>query len=99
MTQHTEKLLLLAGFITIVLLTFVIEKRVCKQLDAKISVFTYVVVGLVCSYYLFDVIFHVELFYQDIYFYFWLAILIVQIIIFLLRWNALSTKNHHTQRE
>jgi hypothetical protein len=94
MAPQTENILLIVGFIVIALLSFIIEKRVSNQLSPKIGVFTYAVIGLVCLFYLIDVLAHVDEFLQDKYFYFWFAVLLVQLGIFVLQFSSRKNKQN-----
>ncbi len=82
MKVSSDLLILFIGFITIIVITRMIAGKIRKYLSEKVSVFTYVLACLLGIYYLIDVILHSAKVFNNMYFYFWLLVVVVQAVFY-----------------
>ena len=82
MNIYTEYILLAAGFVVLILLSVIIERKVSKQLSPKIGSCTYIVVTIICIYYAVDVSLSSSNLLTDIYFYFWTILVFVELLLY-----------------
>ncbi|MBN2412275.1 hypothetical protein JXQ31_11335 [candidate division KSB1 bacterium] len=92
MKVSSDLLILFIGFIAIIIITRMIAGKISKHLSKKVSVFTYVLAGLLGIYYLLDVIFHSAEIFDNVYFYFWFLVIVVQAVFFIRAINRYSKK-------
>jgi hypothetical protein len=85
MKYSTEYILLGVGFVLLIALSIIIERKVTKQLSQNIGRCTYIAVAIISIYYIFDVIYSAKSIFTDIYFYFWTALTAVEILLFRLK--------------
>ena len=89
MSEYSEIFILVIGFIAITIISFIIAKRVKRYLSAKLSPYTFLIICLLGVYYIVDVSYQRGDVLTNYYFYFWLAVIVVQLIFFL---NGLRRK-------
>ena len=70
-----------------------IAGKISKYLSEKVSVFTYVLTCLLGIYYLIDVILHSAKVYNNMYFYFWFLVIVVQAFFYASSIKQFSKKN------
>ncbi len=83
----SDLLILFIGLSAIIVITRMIAGKISKHLSEKVSVFTYVLAGLLGIYYLLDVVFHSDEILNNTYFYFWFLVIVVQAVFFI---NAIT---------
>ncbi len=83
MIDREELIILLVGLVAITVITRIIAAKVVKHLSPSIARYTFIFTGALGLYYLVDILIHNSLFYLNIYFYFWLLVITIQIIYYI----------------
>jgi len=91
---NSELLILFIGFIAITVITRIIAGKIRKHLSEKVSISIYVLVCLLGIYYLFDIVLHNVKILNNLYFYFWLLVIVVQAV-FCVNAYSLYCKNNN----
>lgn len=80
----SDLLILVVGYFIVNILSFIIAARVRKHLNASYARLTHVFVLFVAAYYCVDVILLHHAIRDNIYFYFWISIILTQALILIL---------------
>ena len=89
--MSNSAIILVGGFILINVLSLIIKSRVKRHLSARFASYTHLFVAFLGLYYLLDSMFEQSTFYSSVYFYFWLCILLMQIVLFLISLKNISS--------
>jgi hypothetical protein len=83
LTDLMEKILLPAGFLAIIIISLLIDKRIAKHLSPLVGSYTYLFVAAVSLYYFFDAVVHSPNPIGNIYSYFWMTLFLLEVYLFL----------------